>query len=299
MMIESTLPRWEPGADTTGERPAAEQAAEIVAHAARLVRLKSRVTDLDALEGFAMALTNEIDEALARGAFCYFYQPIVAAESGVTEGHEALIRWQRGGEAVMPALFLPLAEETGAIRAIQQRLLDEVATACERLSRPSFISLNWSPRQFLKASAVSALIDRIKQLSIEPERIVIEITARSTTIDPDLVYFCIQLLKDTGVRIALDDFGGNYGSLAYLGRLPIDQVKLDAALIAELEQSERALRILSGVIDFAHSMGVRVIAKGVETRQQLRILRRLGCDLLQGHVVGSPAREPQIAKLDE
>jgi len=298
MTMKSTLPRWEPGADNGAELPAAEQAVEIVGLAARLIRLRSCINDLDALDEFAIALTAEIDAALERGAFCYFYQPIVAAASGAIEGYEALIRWQRAGEAVAPALFLPIAEESGVIRTIQQLLLDEIAVAGAKLAPANFISLNWSPRQFLKASAVSALIDRVKELSIDPRRIVIEITARSTMIDPDLVYFCIQLLKDNGIQIALDDFGGHYGSLAYLGRLPIDLVKLDDALLSEVEHSERALRILSGVIDLAHSLGTRVIAKGVETQTQMRILRRLGCDLLQGHLVGAPAREPQLVNLD-
>ena len=241
---------------------------------------------------------GEIEKGLERDAFCYFYQPIVSAASGLIEGYEALIRWQRGGEAVAPALFLPIAEETGAIRAIQQRLLNDVALASAKLTAPTFISLNWSPRQFLKASAVSALIDRVVELKLDPARIIIEMTARSTMVDPDLVFFCVQLLKETGFQTALDDFGGRYGSLAYVRHLPIDFIKLDPSLIAEVERSERAERILAGVVDFAHQLGHRVIAKGVETQSQVRILRRLGCDLLQGHAIGSPAREPRLIDAD-
>ncbi len=298
MMIDTMPPRTNTAMDGAHGLPASEQAVEIVSMAARLIRLKSRVSDLTALGDFAVTLMGELEQALERGAFCYFYQPILSAMSGVIEGYEALLRWRRGGESVAPALFLPIAEETGAIRSIQQRLLNDVALASSKLAAPTFISINWSPRQFLKASAVSALIDRVAELKLDPRRILIEMTARSSMIDPDLVYFCVQLLKETGFQIALDDFGGRYGSLAYLSRLPIDFVKLDASLIAEVEHSDRAARILSGVVDFAHQLGHRVIAKGIETQSQVRILRRLGCDLLQGHAIGSPAREPRLIKVD-
>ena len=136
------------------------------------------------------------------------------------------------------------------------------------------------------------------ELKLDPARIIIEMTARSTMVDPDLVFFCVQLLKETGFQTALDDFGGRYGSLAYVSQLPIDFIKLDGSLIAEVERSERAERILAGVVDFAHQMGHRVIAKGIETQSQVRILRRLGCDLLQGHAIGSPAREPRLINAD-
>ncbi len=296
MMTETMRPRINTAMDGAGGLVAAEQAVEIVNLAARLIRLKSRISDLTALGEFAVTLMGEMEEALERDAFCYFYQPILSASSGLIEGYEALIRWRRGGEAVAPALFLPIAEETGAIQAIQQRLLDDVALASSKLAAPTFISLNWSPRQFLKASAVSAMIDRVAQLKLDPSRLIIEITARSGMVDPDLVFFCVQLLKETGFQIALDDFGGRYGSLAYVSRLPIDFIKLDPSLIADVEHSERAADILAGVVDFAHQLGHRVMAKGIETQSQVRILRRLGCDLLQGHAIGSPAREPRLIK---
>ena len=298
MMNERALPSWEVVTDATLDLPPVHQAAEIVGLAARLLALKSRINDLDALDDFAGSLTREIEESIDSGGFCYHFQPIISATSGALQGYEALLRWTRDGDAVTPALFLPLAEESGAIRAIQQRLLDQIAAVGARLPPPAFISLNWSPRQFLKASAVSALIDRVKEVSIDPRRILIEITARSAMVDPDLIYLCVLLLKDTGMQIALDDFGGHYASLAWLGRLPIDFVKLDSALISEVEHSERAVRVVAGVIDFAHSLGSSVMAKGIETQTQMRILRRLGCDLLQGKVIGKPAPQPQFTAID-
>ncbi|MFI4894935.1 MAG: EAL domain-containing protein [Steroidobacterales bacterium] len=324
MLSKDAAGHWNAGANAAAGLPAAAQAAELVRLAARLLRLKSRLkfgdvglgqaraahvpaatlnatghgarqasarNEFDALQEFAVVLISEIQQAIDRDAFCYFYQPIVGASSGIVEGYEALMRWRRGAQTVAPALFLPIAEETGSLGTMQQRLLDDVAKAWVQLAPPAFVSINWSPRQFLKASAASALIDRVKELKIDPKRIVIEITARSTVIDPDLVYFCIVLLKETGFQIALDDFGGNYGSLSYLSRLPIDLIKLDGSLTADLGQSERAAETLAAVVDFAHKLGHRVVAKGVETPPQAAALRRLGCDFLQGHFIGSPARD--------
>jgi EAL domain-containing protein (putative c-di-GMP-specific phosphodiesterase class I) len=233
-----------------------------------------------------------------RRGFCYHYQPIVSSTTGVVEGYEALLRWQRRGETMTPALFLPIAEEIGAMHGIQQRLLDDVALAYATIPTASFISINWSPRQFLRASAVSAMIDRVRELKLDPKRIIIEITARATPVDPDLVYLCLELLKDSGFQVALDDLGGHHSSLSYLSHLPIDLVKLDASLIANVERSSRVRQILAAIIDFVHQLGLRVIAKGVQTQVQIRTLRRLGCDLLQGQLLGAPAPEPQPIKAD-
>jgi EAL domain-containing protein (putative c-di-GMP-specific phosphodiesterase class I) len=286
------------GSGTAIDLPAVEQAADIVSLAAQLLRLKTRVSDLEALDEFSRALTGEIHEAIDGRGFCYHYQPIVSSTTGAVEGYEALLRWHRRGEAVEPALFLPIAEEIGAMQAIQQRLLDDVALAYASIPTAAFISINWSPRQFLRASAVSALIDRVRELKLDPKRIMIEITARATPVDPDLVYLCVELLKESGFQVALDDLGGHHGSLSYLSQLPIDLVKLDSSLIAGVEQSSRVRQILAAIIDFVHQLGLRVVAKGVQTQIQVRTLRRLGCDLLQGRLLGTPAREPQLIKAD-
>jgi len=297
--MSSTLKQKSAGPDGSGiqvafDPSATEKATTIVDLAAGLMQLKSRINSLDALGEFASALSRDLDDAVKRDAFCYFYQPIVSTVTGHIEGHEALIRWQGRGEAIVPALFLPIMEENGSIQSVQQRLLDDVARACGQSAAPTFIGINWSPRQLLQASAASALIDRVKELKLDPARIIIEITTRSTLIDADLIFLCVQLLKESGFQIALDDFGGPIGGLSYLNRLPIDVVKLDSSLIADAERSERAARILAGIIDFAHQLRARVIANGVETQQQVRILRRLGCDLLQGQAIGSPIGEPKL-----
>ena len=268
------------------------RATELVSLAADLIRLKARVNDLGALERFTEALSRDLSEALVRNAFCYHYQPIVWASSSVVEGYETSLRWQRGSEHVVPALFLPIADELGSLQVIQHRLLAVLPAVFAGIAPTAFISINWSPRQFQQPSAASALIDRLRDLRLDPRRVIVEITTRTEPMDPEQIRFGVELLRDSGVQVALDEVGGPFSALSYLSQLPIDLVKLDDLLLNGIEHSQRAVRILAGVIDFVHHLGLRVVAKGVTTAQQTRTLRRLGCDLLQGHLFGAPARQP-------
>ncbi len=323
-----------PAAQTLAADPTVEDpAAEIVQLAARLIRLQSNTdptgpaglrdpggeprraegssasaegpaqsgrqaalrSGIEVLRGVGVSLVGELRDALERDAFHYVYQPIVSVVSGAVEGYEALIRWRRGTEILTPALFLPVAEETRLIAAIQQRLLDDVAAVYARLAAPTFIAINWSPAQLADTAAVSALVQRVAQLKLQPDRLVIEITRRSEMIDPNRSRDHIRILKDGGFRIALDDFGSGYGSLASLGALPIDLVKIGRPLIRDVGRSARAAVILKGILDMAHELGHRVVAEGVESAEQLTILRQVGCELAQGHQCGRPAREPMAS----
>lgn len=310
-------------ADVGASVSATDPAAEIVRLAAKLMRLQSRLkgadpgaesasgtsatlegspkqsarkaavrSGIEVLQGFAVSLVDEIHDAIERDAFHYYYQPIVSVTTGTVEAYEALIRWRRGQETVAPALFLPIAEETRSIARIQQHLLDDVAAAYARLAEPISIGINWSPAQLSDVLAISAFIERVRELNIDPRRIVVEITERTAMADLDLAHSCILRLKQTGFQIALDDFGSGYCSFSYMSRLPIDLIKISGSLIGELGQSARAEVILDGIVTIAHKLGNRVVAEGVETPQQLAALRQAGCDFAQGYLIGPPAREP-------
>jgi EAL domain-containing protein (putative c-di-GMP-specific phosphodiesterase class I) len=284
---------------------------QIVRLAARLVRLQSHFRrrhdeadllaepnvetpgphrGMDFLQGVATAQSRAICDAIGRNAFFYEYQPVVSATSGALESYEALVRWRRGDAVVAPVFFLPIAEETGVIVQLQQRLLDNVASAYAQMSAPVSIGINWSPSQLSRGSAVSAFIDRVRELEIDPRRMIIEVTERTVAIDPELAQANIQRLKDQGFLIALDDFGRGYCGFSYLSRLPIDIIKIDGSLIRRLGQSPRCAIILDGIIDIAHRLGHQVVAEGVETQEQLAVLRRSGCDSVQGSLIGHPSR---------
>lgn len=246
--------------------------------------------DLDSLSSMAMTLEAEIQASIANNDFFYEYQPIVCALSGAVKGYEALVRWRRRGRSVSPAYFLPIAEETRSIIAIQQQLLNSIASVYAELSPKMSIGINWSPTQLSETQAVTDFINRIRQLQIDPRRIVVEITEHTVTMDPGAAYASILRLKDCGFLVALDDFGSGYCGLSYLRRLPIDQIKIDGSLVRDLGQSQRSTLILEAIIDLAHQLGNEVVAEGVETERQLSALRYAGCDFLQGHLIGYPSR---------
>ncbi len=310
----------DPDGGASGVASADNPPAQIVRLAARLVRLQShfkqRRDDLgdpnetlaadprvelpvetaihqrgiEFLQGVALNLNAAICDGIRHDAFFYEYQPVVSTASGALEGYEALVRWRRGDRIVPPVFFLPVAEETGVIAQMQQRLLNDVAAAYAQLTAPLSIAINWSPTQLSRGGAVSAFIDRVRELHLDPRRIVIEVTERTVTIDPELAQANIKRLKDQGFLIALDDFGRGYCGFAYLSRLPIDIIKIDSSLVDGLGRSPRSAIVLDGIIDIARRLGYHVLAEGVETQEHFNALRRLGCNSVQGNFTGRPSR---------
>jgi diguanylate cyclase len=298
--IERKL-RTDQEGDALADASVEDPSPQIVRLAARLIRLQShfkprpdtvgeQTASIELLQGVATALNTAIVDAVERDAFFYEYQPVVSTTNGVLEGYEALVRWRRGDRAVSPDFFLPIAEETDAIVPMQQRLLNDVAAAYAQLAAPVSIGINWSPTQLSRVGAVSAFIDRVRELHIDPRRIIIEVTERAVTIDPELAQANIARLKEQGFRIALDDFGRGYCGFAYLNHLPIDVIKIDSSLVDGLGQSARCAIILDGIVDIAHRLGYHVVAEGVETQEQFNVLRRSGCDSVQGKFIGYPSR---------
>ncbi|HEX4052582.1 MAG TPA: EAL domain-containing protein [Steroidobacteraceae bacterium] len=314
------------GAHAAGAGTAAtpDPAAEIVGLAAKLLRLQSRLgahppgagqgadplavpglpaqhgsarhaavrSGIEVLRGFAVSLVGEIQESIERDAFHYLYQPIASVASGAVEGYAALLRWQRGQESVPPPLFLPIAEQAGMLPRIQQRLLGEVATVLARLGPAVTIGIDWSVAQLADADAITAMIEWAAQGDNDAARVIIEINDRAGMPDPGSLRASLVRLRKAGFRLALDGFCGGHGGFAYLGRLPIDLIKIDASLIGALEHSARAALIVEGIIDLAHRLGHRVVAQGVGTAQQLARLAALGCDLAQGDTIGGATRDP-------
>jgi EAL domain-containing protein (putative c-di-GMP-specific phosphodiesterase class I) len=289
-----------------------DPAAEIVNLAAKLLRLQSRLaapsqgtppryggaqyaamrSGVEVLRGFAVSLVGEIQTSFERDAFHYLYQPFASVATGAIEGYEALMRWQRGQESVAPPLFLPIAEETGMLQRIQQRLLADVAVELARIGPAVAIGIDWSVAQLADADAITALIEWVEQRGLDAVRLVIEISDRAGTSDPESIRSSLARLRKAGFRLALDGFGSGYDGFTYLSQLPIDLIKIDRSLIRTLAHSTRAALVVGGIIDVAHRLGQRVVAQGVDTARQLATLASLGCDLAQGGVVGEPTRDP-------
>lgn len=231
--------------------------------------------------------------ATGRGELRLYYQPILDAADGRLVAVEALLRWQHPVRGLCgPDQFIELAEETGLIVEIGRWVLDEACRQAARWSdmQPAEtvlqVAVNLSPRQ-LGVSLLDTVSAALNDQSAPPEALCLEITEGLLVTDAEASVSVLHALKTLGVDIALDDFGTGYSSLAYLRRFPIDVLKVDRSFVHDLGR-EQDQTIVRAMIGLAHSLGIPVVAEGVETAEQLDCLQVLGCDQVQGYLLGRP-----------
>jgi len=234
-----------------------------------------------------LALEAGLRHGLERGEFRIHYQPKIDITTGTITGVEALLRWQHPERGLIPPdRFIPLAEATGLIVPIGLWTLREV---CERgkawqsLDLPRFpIAVNLSATQFRQQDLVPQLAAILKSTGFDPKYLELEITESVVMQDPDKVVMKLEALRRMGVRLAIDDCGTGYSSLGYLKRFPINNLKVDRSFVRDLAHSSDDVAITRAVIAMAHSLGMNVIAEGVELKEQFDVLREEGCDEFQG-----------------
>jgi len=239
-----------------------------------------------------LELENALRRAYDRGEFVLHYQPIVDRfERPVAL--EALLRWQRPGTGLVgPDLFIPLCEETGLIvplgRWVIRRALEELASWTAAGLPPVRLGLNISPRQMLEPQLAKSLGEALAETGVSPGRIELEMTESVVMGDVPGARRVIAELKALGVRISLDDFGTGYSALSYLKHFNVDALKIDRAFVRDLPHDRGDAAIVSAVVALGHAMGLSVVAEGVETAEQAALVRRLGCDELQGFYFTKP-----------
>ena len=241
-----------------------------------------------------LAMESELRHALDRGEFTLYYQPKVNLLSGEAVGVEALIRWEHPERGLVPPNdFIPLLEETGLINAVGQWLLRTTTSQARRWMDdglpPMQIAVNISARQFLHNDLIADVIGALEESGLESDYLELEVTESMLMHNPEHTAQVLKKIQALGVvRINLDDFGTGYSSLSYLKRFPIDTVKIDASFVRDIPDDKEDCAIVLAVIAMAHSLGLKVIAEGVENDRQLAFLREKGCDEIQGYLFSPP-----------
>lgn len=238
-----------------------------------------------------LMIQNELYKAVEMEQFILYYQPKIDIETNQLVGVEALIRWQHPNGMIPPMKFISILEETGLINPIGEWILRE---ACRQNKRwqdqgypPISISVNLSTRQFYQQHLVSMVSDILKETGVSAEYLEIEIT-ESMTMDVDFASNILHQLKALGVKISIDDFGTGYSSLYYLKTFPIDGLKIDQSFIRDILNDQNDSNIVTTIIHMAHHLGLKVIAEGVETTEQLQFLKENHCDEAQGFLFSPP-----------
>lgn len=236
-----------------------------------------------------LRLQHDLQFALQRGELNLVYQPLACLVTGAIIGFEALLRWTHPehGE-VPPAEFIPLAEDGGMIVPIGEWVLRSACREAGRWRQPLKISVNLSPAQIAQADITDLIASALSDAKLDPRRLDLEVTEGLLVGDPDGTLAALRRVKALGVGVAMDDFGTGYSSLAYFRAFPFDEVKIDRSFIEHLTTSPESLAIVRAVIGLGKGLGMSVIAEGVETEAQMRLLLAEGCDKIQGYLVGRP-----------
>ena len=241
------------------------------------------------------SLEEDFRTALARNELELFYQPLINTEHRGVTGFEALIRWRHPERGlVSPGLFVPLAEDMGLIKPIGAWVLQRACADATRWPSHVRVAVNLSPTQFANNDLVGDVAGALRVSGLPPERLELEITESVLLQDDSAVLATLTSLHRLGVRIAMDDFGTGYSSLSYLQRFPFDKLKIDQSFVRDISSNEDSVTIVRAVIGLGRSLGMAVIAEGVETGEQLAILEAEGCFDVQGYLFSPPAPRGEV-----
>ncbi|MBW2712748.1 MAG: EAL domain-containing protein [Deltaproteobacteria bacterium] len=247
-------------------------------------------------------LANALRTAVDNDEFRVYYQPIVEAETDEIIGFEALLRWQKpDGYIVAPDEFLTVAEETGLIVPIGTFVLHE---ACRQLRfwhdaghGELTMAVNLSGRQFREENLVGIVRGALSQANLDARYLHLELTESILMESGDMTQEILNELRRMGIRIAIDDFGTGYSSLSYLQKFQLDELKIDRSFIKDIARNPNDASITRAIILMAHSLGLEIVAEGIETEAQKEFIREHGCRFAQGYLYSRPVPADQISKM--
>lgn len=252
--------------------------------------------DMTAMAEERLRLETALRLAIDAGALKLHYQPVVGLGNGTTVGVEALSRWPDVSRGfVSPAQFIPLAEETGLILRIGEWALRAACMEWRGAAQPLRLAVNVSVRQLAHSGFVDSVVRTLDETGFDARQLDLEITESVLMSNAEGCASVMRRLGDLGVHFSIDDFGTGYSSLSYLKQLPIGRLKIDQSFVRGIPQDPGDVAIVTAIISMAHSLGIQVIAEGVETEAQLEFLRSHGCDEAQGYYLGRPLPPEMVA----
>jgi PAS domain S-box-containing protein len=250
-----------------------------------------------------LRLETDLRKALEQGEFRVYYQPIVSLQTAKIIGFEALTRWQRPEGVLSPIEFIPVAEETGLIIPMNRQLLRE---ACLQLrtwhsefpsSPPLSLSVNLTSKEFAHPDLVSETRKSLEETGLDPSCLRIEIIETIAMGQAEKSGQVLAQLKALGIRLSIDDFGTGYSSLGRLRQIPVDTLKIDRSFVMSMGTDPENLEIVRSIIMLAHTLGLKVVAEGTETEEQVTQLTKLNCEMAQGYFFSRPADHEAMSKL--
>ena len=248
-----------------------------------------------------LALQTELRQALARNELVLYYQPKMDARSGLITGVEALVRWHHPVRGlVMPGVFIPVAERFGLIGELGLWVLDE---ACRQVrlwheaGADVPVAVNLSAHQLRQHDLEACVREALRRHRVPARMLILEITESVAMDDVDASIRVFDMLDDIGVQLSIDDFGTGYSSLSYLKRFPVNKIKVDQSFVRDISSDPNDAAIVSAVVAMSKQLGIRTIAEGVETAEQLAFLSRLECDEYQGYYFSKPIPAAEVAPL--
>ena len=247
-------------------------------------------------------IENDLRGAIDRREFAIFYQPEIDIITGDILGFEALLRWNHPERGLLsPADFIPILEDNGLIRLVDEWVLHEACLQSRRWTDaglpPFVIAVNVSARSFPADGLVHTVREAIEGAGIEPQLLELEVTETAALEDVDVAVGILRDLHQLGVRTALDDFGTGHSSLVRLKAFPLHTLKIDASFVDHMTFNDESAAIVGGVIALGHALGLTVLAEGVEHERQLKLLRSLGCDVAQGYLFAHPLPADEVTTL--
>jgi EAL domain-containing protein (putative c-di-GMP-specific phosphodiesterase class I) len=253
-----------------------------------------------------MQIENDLRRAIQRGELELYYQPVIRLHSGAVVSMEALLRWNHPERGMVgPLSFIPVAEESRLIIPIGRWVIEQ---ACRQVAAwqqlkpdqaPMSVAVNISARQLADPELISHIEGSVRANRIDPSTLWLELTETAVLEDTDFVERSLRQLKGLGLRLVLDDFGVGFSSLGYLKRLPLSLIKLDRSFVENVTESPHDAAIVRAVCQMAGTIGIGVVAEGVETEEQVRAARDLGCGYAQGFRFARPMPADEVEGLLE